>query len=340
MENLKLVNSTNFASESNIVYSEVISLEDFEKLELKDYSIIDNNDRFIFYKKNRITFYQNSVIFCNANMLECLFQDIKNLNQEFNFTLISSQSDRIIDRKIAKKKPPIISSWYATNLMSNYKNIYPLPLGIANDYSPKNLIQEDFINLSDFKQNKELKLYVNFNEQTNLKHRGNLKNSLRPYEWTKIQDHEISLQEYKKNLVQYQFILCPWGNGIDTHRIWEALYSGSTPVVKYHHTYKPLKELPVIFVDEYDQITEEFLNEEYKKIISKQTSLDFLNIDYWLKKMKNKQIDSEISIEVYGNNSYYSYFLNKRTFKNKLKSKYKVVKFRLYQLKKLILKNY
>ena len=104
MENLKLVNSTNFASESNIVYSEVISLEDFEKLELKDYSIIDNNDRFIFYKKNRITFYQNSVIFCNANMLECLFQDIKNLNQEFNFTLISSQSDRIIDRKIAKKK--------------------------------------------------------------------------------------------------------------------------------------------------------------------------------------------------------------------------------------------
>jgi hypothetical protein len=33
---------------------------------------------------------------------------------------------------------------------------------------------------------------------------------------------------------RYKYVICPRGNGIDTHRVWEALYLGVVPVV--HHT--------------------------------------------------------------------------------------------------------
>ena len=35
----------------------------------------------------------------------------------------------------------------------------------------------------------------------------------------------------------------PYGNGYDTHRIWEALYSGSIPVVKENKAFNQFKDL-------------------------------------------------------------------------------------------------
>ena len=45
---------------------------------------------------------------------------------------------------------------------------------------------------------------------------------------------------------KYKFILCPLGNGVDSHRIWETLYSGSIPIVLDKVTFKCLDGLPVI----------------------------------------------------------------------------------------------
>lgn len=36
---------------------------------------------------------------------------------------------------------------------------------------------------------------------------------------------------YAKLASRYRFVACPEGNGLDTHRFWEALYRGSVPVV-------------------------------------------------------------------------------------------------------------
>jgi hypothetical protein len=37
--------------------------------------------------------------------------------------------------------------------------------------------------------------------------------------------------EYQSTLGKYRYVLCPRGNGIDTHRFWETLYKGNLPVV-------------------------------------------------------------------------------------------------------------
>lgn len=38
-------------------------------------------------------------------------------------------------------------------------------------------------------------------------------------------------RDYARLSSSYRFILCPRGNGLDTHRFWESLYRGSVPVV-------------------------------------------------------------------------------------------------------------
>jgi hypothetical protein len=38
---------------------------------------------------------------------------------------------------------------------------------------------------------------------------------------------------YLQSIRKHDFVLCPRGNGRDTHRLWETLYLGSIPIVKF-----------------------------------------------------------------------------------------------------------
>ena len=68
-------------------------------------------------------------------------------------------------------------------------------------------------------------------------------------------------------------MLCPRGNGLDTHRAWETLYLGRIPVVKRSAMDAVFDdELPVIFVNDWENMTLSFLeaaHEEVRKGISR-----------------------------------------------------------------------
>ena len=84
--------------------------------------------------------------------------------------------------------------------------------------------------------------------------------SLRGKEWAKVEHPNLELNDYKKNLENSSFVLCPWGNGFDTHRIWESLYSGSIPIIENHLTYQYLESLPChLFIDNLVNLNEEYL---------------------------------------------------------------------------------
>lgn len=89
---------------------------------------------------------------------------------------------------------------------------------------------------------------------------------------------------HRRNL-RYPFWLSPRGNGIDCHRTWEALYLGRIPIIA-HTSIDPLFEgLPVVFVDDWNQITRAFLEERYKTIMEKyhanEYKLERLFPEYW-----------------------------------------------------------
>ena len=85
---------------------------------------------------------------------------------------------------------------------------------------------------------------------------------------------------------KYKYILCPPGNGLDTHRMWETLYAESIPVINNNYTYSSASNLATFKIDNFFKLSIKNLNEYQYKTISK----DQLNIDYWFKKIRKNLI--------------------------------------------------
>jgi hypothetical protein len=45
-------------------------------------------------------------------------------------------------------------------------------------------------------------------------------------------------------------------------------------------------DLPILFIDKWEDITEEFLLKKYEEIIKKEYNLDKLKFSYWRKKIR------------------------------------------------------
>ena len=337
MKKSEVLTSNNFAKSSDLVYSEIITNNDFENLKLDDISIIDKNERFTFYKKNKFSLTENTIIFSNSLMIESLFNDLRNINFK-NLKLITSQTDRMINKQLFEKMPNCISKWYSVNVNYENEKLIPIPLGLANNYSPKNLLSKDFEG-TNFETMKIDKIYVNFNKYTNLKERHNLYDLFENFNWTTIDRKILDFNEYQENLKNHKFVLCPWGNGIDTHRIWEALYSGSIPVIKDHITFKCLESLPVIFIDDYINLNYDYLIHKSNELKPISINDEFLNLNYWINKVRNNEyVDESQMINVNCDDLFFTNLVRRNKLvsrKNRYKSK---LIFRIYQLFGLIKK--
>lgn len=88
-----------------------------------------------------------------------------------------------------------------------------------------------------------------------------------------IEDMFCDPKEYFGRLCDYRFFACPVGLGIQTPKVYESLICKTVPVVTDHHVHRELRDiygLPLLIVSEWDQLTEEFLNDQwdskYRKI--------------------------------------------------------------------------
>ena len=93
-------------------------------------------------------------------------------------------------------------------------------------------------------------------------------------------------KEYITDLAKHKFCISPNGNGIDCHRTWECLYLGVIPIVVKSKPMNYFTDLPILFVNDYDNITENYLLEVYEKNFkNKKFNMKKLKIEYWQKKL-------------------------------------------------------
>jgi hypothetical protein len=89
-------------------------------------------------------------------------------------------------------------------------------------------------------------------------------------------------------------VLCPAGNGVDTHRLWEVLYLKRIPItikVGDYKIYKLYEKLPIIILEnESDLYDKVLLTKKLYEIKSKPYDINLLNINYWLKKISEHKI--------------------------------------------------
>lgn len=87
--------------------------------------------------------------------------------------------------------------------------------------------------------------------------------------------------KYLMKKSEFKFFMCPRGTGVQANKIWESLICNTIPVMTDHPNIRQLKEIykiPIHIVNDWNEITEENLNEVFEK--------EYKNYDWELLKKK------------------------------------------------------
>jgi hypothetical protein len=100
---------------------------------------------------------------------------------------------------------------------------------------------------------------------------------------------------YLQQLRHAKFILSPSGMGLDCFRHWEAMMMGTFPVIEHFNRtgtdgwFRTMEKLPVAWIDSYDNLTPQWLEKEYRRIVSHAHSYQYekLTEQYWIDLIKS-----------------------------------------------------
>jgi hypothetical protein len=228
-------------------------------------------------------------IFIYTDLLDVfIVKYLKYLEPSKEYILMTHNSDICIDEKYKYLLDNYNVRLYSQNINIVHTKLYSIPIGIANSqwrhgnlnillkniYKAKNVI---LINRID-------KIYVNFDINTNLQYRTDVINSLKKSNISYIGSF-TNYENYLNELSKFRWVACPRGNGIDIHRLWETLYIGSLPLVDKNINTEQYKDLPIIYIDDWKNITYDYLMNETNKIIANLDKYNYnkLSLDYWKK---------------------------------------------------------
>jgi hypothetical protein len=249
-----------------------------------DNNILENTFNVESIKEGKIYVYSHT------HHVRLLFDYINKHNITNDIILITHNSDVSVDMNLFLKKPNNIIKWFSQNINFDHENLISIPIGLENyKWFPDIGKKEKMIKkLSEEKKYKNL-LYVNHNINNFPSERTMPYQIFKNKNWATIVNGQNgqNFDEYLDDLYNHKFIISPRGVGLDTHRLWESLYMGTIPIEKVNKNNINYIDLPICYVNNWDEITEDFLNEEYVKIINKNWNLEKLNFDFWVKSIKN-----------------------------------------------------
>ena len=178
----------------------------------------------------------------------------------------------------------IEGKWYCQNMDVLNDRIRPLPIGLENHHWHKgNKFKEiESVFMQDIPRKNWL--YVNHEISTNPGERAEPYRIFRNKGFCSLVEQKKSYLDYIKDMKSHRFVLCPEGNGFDTHRTWEALYMGSIPIVKRRiFTEMFSRIMPILIVEDWKIITLDFLQEVYNKMkqITWPYGDKYLDMTFW-----------------------------------------------------------
>ena len=197
--------------------------------------------------------------------------------------LVTGHSDYDINDSDVEYFKPVI--WWCTNKQTRYPNVISIPLGIQNPewYIIPNE-REVFIQLANSgKLPIKNLVYMNFDVSTFPIERQMVFDKFKDKSFV-TNASRVDRLTYLNDLKSHTFTICPRGNGVETHRMWEALYMDCIPIVKKDIAMEEFYDMPICFIDSWDQVTEEFLMEFEKKLIKDTKKL---KLSYWLNRIRS-----------------------------------------------------
>lgn len=208
--------------------------------------------------------YDPLVILPRCNVNSCKLSD------QFCLKMYSFTKDTI-DELL----PDNIVLWWGTNINVSCGRLTKIPFGISPETAKH-------LRFTPFRDSKIDKIYCNF--QLNTIDRHELLSHLKYFDNVVIQQ-SITNEEYANDITKYKYVLCPEGNGHDSYRILEAIYSNSIPIINDDYWSEAYNDLPVIKIPMNDLNAILKVNES-QLVSNNLNCADFL---YWKNLLKQKR---------------------------------------------------
>ena len=228
--------------------------------------------------------YNNpGIVFCYGHRITLLIERLRFFLNPF--ILITHNSDMNIDgRYESLLYSNKIVRWYAQNVMFDHPRLHLLPIGLANRMWPHGNI-DCVARVASKRLEKSKNTYFYFTTSTNRDARNRCKSVLESKGLTFGQ--KTGFEAYLEDLASHKFAICPEGNGIDSHRIWECYYLGVIPIVlRSVFTERLSALLPCVVLDSWDDFSEDKILPRYellRQILEDRT--DLLTIEHYRKEI-------------------------------------------------------
>jgi hypothetical protein len=220
-------------------YNPFISTQTHKQKNMDD--ILDNydNPRIVFCYSHHIIPFTNKIHFFQNPFVLITHNSDENLNETNVFPLVNH--DKII-------------KWYSQNVCIHHPKLIPIPIGIANQMWPHHNIHFYTDSIKQLHKHKTKKIYMSFNINTN-------PNRKECYETLKHIPFLDNIHPYDNltRLSEYEFCICPEGNGVDTHRLWECIYLQTIPIVLNTPFIQIIKQHinpPMVILNTWDEFNE------------------------------------------------------------------------------------
>ena len=186
------------------------------------------------------------------------------------FVLITHNSDNgVTMADLDLLNQPNLLNWYAQNVDFCHVKLKAIPIGLANQQWGSEKLCCIFQASKQYRKSKLI--FANFILTTHPE-RGHVLDEIAQVEGV-TSSARVSFEKYAQDLAEHFFCLCPRGNGIDTHRFWEAQYLGCIPIVLKQDWTSAYSNLPILLIDSWSDLKQFDLQKKYIQLSS--TFFDF-----------------------------------------------------------------
>jgi hypothetical protein len=261
-------------------------------------------------------FLKTGVIYCKTDYLynsfmQWLQHSIEKIPKR-QIVLITGSADFCIDDSLVRLYKRYVADWFGTNVTSQSEHVYGIPLGLTS-YDPRSsspsflfqygdnsdyhrILADDscILNAHTLPKTNTIPIYMNFSKGT-YHDRPRIWNEFKNHYLVCAKEHACTLEDryrFFEDMRQSEYSLCPRGNGIDTHRFWESLYSGVIPIIEKNRVYEFFKGLPFIEIPSMNKehLTEGFLKGEKLKWELYGFNYQKLYVSYWIEQIERKSV--------------------------------------------------
>jgi len=183
---------------------------------------------------------------------------------------------------------------FCHSVIKSHPSLHMIPLG--RDFKGRSIIE----NMSFDKTQKDILCYYNCSIPPKSIHwYGRIREyiflNIRDKKYIHVENIDInssrdigynSFINYYTKISRSKFIIAPRGCGMDTYRLWDALYLGCIPVVVKYEGYESFEDLPILFVDKWEDyflLDEDYLNSVWDRMINMDFNYEKLKFSYWEK---------------------------------------------------------